>query len=62
MDEVGRQTLAWLSARFGRLVLDHFNERRCLGCKLEANGVDVAQVERAVTQISIGLAPDDACC
>jgi hypothetical protein len=55
MDEVRRKTLAWLSVRFPRMVLDHFNEGSCLGCKLESNGVGVEGVERAITELSMSV-------
>jgi hypothetical protein len=52
MDEIRQKTLACLSTTFPRAVLDHFNEESCLGCKLEANGIDMAEVERLVTKLA----------
>ncbi|MGO8917988.1 MAG: hypothetical protein ACLQJR_18960 [Stellaceae bacterium] len=52
MDEIRRKTLAWLSNKFPRAVLDHFNEESCLGCKLEANGVDSSDVERVISELA----------
>ncbi len=51
MEEVRRKTLAWLSTRFPRAVLEHFNEEICLGCKLEANCVDVSELERVIVEL-----------
>ncbi|HZB90519.1 MAG TPA: hypothetical protein VE397_03695 [Stellaceae bacterium] len=56
IDEIRRKTLAWLSTRFPRMVLDHFNEESCLGCKLDANGVELKEVERAILEFSRRLA------
>jgi hypothetical protein len=53
MDEVRRKTLAWLSLRFPRMVLDHFNESSCLGCKLERNGVGLEEVGRVITRLAM---------
>jgi hypothetical protein len=50
MDEVRRKTLAWLSFRFPRMVLDHFNEESCLGCKLEASGMVDDDLRRAISR------------
>jgi hypothetical protein len=54
LDDVRRKMLAWLSARFPRMVLDHFNERSCLGCKLEASALDTTEVERAMAELLHG--------
>jgi hypothetical protein len=56
MDEVRRKTLAWLSIRFPRMVLDHFNESSCLGCKLERNGVGLEEVGRVITRLAVSVA------
>jgi hypothetical protein len=58
MDEVRRRTLAWLSVRFPRMVLDHFNEDSCLGCKLDACGMGTAEVESVITELSKSFATD----
>lgn len=52
MDEIRRKTLAWLSQRYPRAVLDHFNEESCIACKLEANGIDIGEVEQVVTELA----------
>jgi hypothetical protein len=52
VEELRRKMLAWLSARFPRLVLDHFNEGACLGCKLEASALDTTEVERALMDLA----------
>lgn len=52
MDEVRRKALAWLSTQFPRAVLDHFNEEACLGCKLEANYLDVSELEHVIVELS----------
>ena len=51
-EELGRKTLAWISTRYPRHVLDHFNEGTCLGCKLEAAHVDLAEIERRITELA----------
>jgi hypothetical protein len=51
-EELGRKTLAWISTRYPRHVLDHFNEGSCLGCKLEAAHVDLAEIERRITDLA----------
>jgi hypothetical protein len=56
MDEVRRKALAWLSTKFPRAVLDHFNEETCLGCKLEANCLDVGELEDIVVELSKAVA------
>jgi hypothetical protein len=58
LDEVRRKTLAWLSVRFPRMVLDHFNEESCLGCKLEENGADLRDVEHFIIELSRSRVPD----
>jgi hypothetical protein len=58
--DLRRKTLAWLAVRFPRMVLDHFNEGSCLGCKLESNGLDVAEIERVITGLAQGLSLDEA--
>lgn len=60
MDEVRRKTLAWLSVRFPRAVLDHFNEESCLGCKLEENGIDLRDLEHVIIEIAESGAPHHA--
>jgi hypothetical protein len=59
MDEVRRKTLAWLSARFPLMVLDHFNEDLCLGCMLEANSVGTTEVEGVITELSKSFAKEE---
>jgi hypothetical protein len=59
MDEIRRKVLAWLSAKYPRAVLDHYNEKSCLACKLEASGFDMSRVRRAVIEMSKSLAPDE---
>jgi hypothetical protein len=56
MDEVRRKTLAWLSIRFPRMVLDHFNESSCLGCKLEQSGVGLEELGRVITRLAADVA------
>jgi hypothetical protein len=56
MDEVRRKTLAWLSLRFPRMVLDHFNESSCLGCKLERSGVGLEELGRAIMRLAADVA------
>lgn len=56
IDEIRRKTLAWLSTRFPRMVLDHFNEQSCLGCKLDVNGVDLKEVECVILDFARRLA------
>ncbi len=58
--DLRRKTLAWLSARFPRMVLDHFNEGACLGCKLEASGMDLTEIERVITNLAQDASVDDA--
>ncbi len=60
IEVVRRKTLAWLSAKFPRMVLDHYNEETCLGCKLEANHVDLKVIERVIIELANGLAPKEA--
>jgi hypothetical protein len=55
LDAVRRKTLAWFSARFPRMVLDHFNEDSCLGCKLEISGVGLGEIERVVIDLAARL-------
>jgi hypothetical protein len=59
MEIVRRKMLAWLSAKFPRMVLDHFNEESCLGCKLEATHVDLKEIERVFGELAKGLAPNE---
>ena len=49
------KTLAWFSVRFPRMVLDHFNEDSCLGCKLEISGVGLDEIERVVIDLAARL-------
>jgi len=51
MDDIRRQLLAWLSARYPRLILDHFREGTCLGCELEARFGDAREITRAIEAI-----------
>ncbi|HWG79255.1 MAG TPA: hypothetical protein VN681_05740 [Stellaceae bacterium] len=46
MDDLRRRLLAWLSARYPRMVLEHFEEATCLGCELEARFGDNGEIER----------------
>jgi hypothetical protein len=46
MDDIRRRLLAWLSARYPRMVLEHFHERTCLGCELEARFGDAGELDR----------------
>jgi len=46
MDDIRRRLLAWLSARYPRMVLEHFHEGTCLGCELEARFGDASELER----------------
>jgi hypothetical protein len=46
MDDIRRRLLAWLSARYPRLVLEHFHEETCLGCELEARFGHAGEVDR----------------
>lgn len=59
MDEVRRKTLAWLSARYPRAVLDHFNEESCLGCKLEASGLDLKEVGQVIAELAEAVASEE---
>ena len=59
MEVVRRRTLAWLSAKFPRMVLDHYNQSVCLACKLEENGVDMKVIERAIVELATGRAPGE---
>jgi len=43
--------LAWLSARYPRKVLDHFQEGTCLGCELEARFGDGSELDRAIRAV-----------
>lgn len=52
IDVLRQKTLARLSAVYPRAVLDHFNEESCLGCKLEAGGIDLGEIERLVTGLA----------
>ncbi|HZB91921.1 MAG TPA: hypothetical protein VE397_10795 [Stellaceae bacterium] len=56
LDELRGKILAWLSARYPRHVLDHFNEGSCLPCKLHAAHVDVAEIVRIVVEHARRLA------
>ncbi len=51
MDDIRRRLLAWLSARYPRMVLDHFQEGTCLGCELEARFGDGSELGRAMRAI-----------
>jgi hypothetical protein len=44
MDEIRKRLLAWLSAKYPRAVLDHFNDECCLGCLLETDFVDMEAI------------------
>lgn len=55
LDDARRKALAWLSANFPRMVLDHFNEEICLGCKLEANGVNLNEIACVISEFSRSL-------
>ena len=55
VDAVRRKTLAWFSVKFPRMVLDHFNEDNCLGCKLETSGVGLDELERVVVDLAASL-------
>ena len=46
LDELRRRVLAWLSARYPRMVLEHFHEGTCLGCELEARFGDASELAR----------------
>jgi hypothetical protein len=59
LDAVRRKTLAWFSVKFPRMVLDHFNEDSCLGCKLETSGVGLDELERVVLDLAAGLTTHD---
>jgi hypothetical protein len=59
MEVVRRRTLAWLSPKFPRMVLDHYNQSVCLACKLEENGVDMKVIERAIVELATGRAPGE---
>jgi hypothetical protein len=59
MDQVRRKALAWLSAKYPRAVLDHYNEKTCLACKLEAGRFDLQDVRRAIIEMSKNLASDE---
>jgi hypothetical protein len=59
MEVVRRKTLAWLSVKFPRMVLDHYNEKGCLGCKLEANRVDLKAIEGVIIELAEGRAPSE---
>jgi hypothetical protein len=59
MDVVKRRTLAWLSIKFPRMVLDHYNEKSCLGCKLEAYRVDLKVIEQVIIELAKGHAPSE---
>lgn len=48
MDQLRRRILAWLSARYPRMVLEHFQEATCLGCELEARFGDNSELERVL--------------
>lgn len=60
MDGIRRRMLAWMSARFPTLVFEHFTEESCLGCKLEANGIPLAEVEPAIVELAQEFAPAEA--
>ena len=51
MDDIRRRLLAWLSVTYPRTVLDHFQERTCLGCELEARFGDASEISRAIRAI-----------
>jgi len=51
MDDIRRRLLAWLSARYPRMVLDHFHEGTCLGCELEARFGDASEIDRAIRAV-----------
>jgi len=59
LDELRRKTLAWVSTRYPLMVLDHFNEATCLGCKLEVSNVAVAEILDAIVELAKALAGDD---
>ena len=52
MEQVRRLLLAWLSERYPRLVLDHYNHESCLGCGLDAYCVDLSDMYAAIRQFA----------
>ena len=48
MEQVRRQLLAWLSERYPRLVLDHYNDESCIGCGLAASCIDLSDMYAAI--------------
>lgn len=56
LEELRAKILAWLSARYPRHVLDHFNEESCLPCKLHDAHVDTAEIARAVVEFARRIA------
>ena len=46
MAALRRRLRAWLSARYPRMVLAHFDEATCLGRELEARFGDNGEIER----------------
>jgi hypothetical protein len=48
MEQVRRLLLAWLSERYPRLVLDHYNAESCIGCGLAASCIDLSDMYAAI--------------
>lgn len=52
MEQVRRFLLAWLSETYPRLVLDHYNDKRCLGCGLADSCVDLSDMRTALRRFA----------
>jgi hypothetical protein len=52
MEQVRRLLLAWLSETYPRLVLDHYNHKRCLGCGLDDSCVDLSDMHAALRRFA----------
>ena len=48
IEVVRLRLLAWLSANYPAMVLDHFNRKACLGCGLESACVDLSPMREAI--------------
>jgi hypothetical protein len=60
IDQIRRRVLAWMSARFPRLVFEHFSEESCLGCKLEASGIPLTEVQSVIMELAEEFALKEA--
>jgi hypothetical protein len=51
MDDIRRRLLAWLSARYPTMVLEHFEQATCLGCELETRFGASGEIDRVLAAL-----------